>query len=73
VVTYKDTLVSIDRVSATRGDNLVLPDGLREIRDVVLDDLANQGQVVACSARRASARPRSCACSQGSTRVGRAR
>ncbi len=42
----KETLVTLDRVSVTRGDQLVLRDVSATIRDIVRPDVANQGQVV---------------------------
>jgi len=42
----KDRLVTLDRVSATRGDQLVLRDVSATIHDLVRPDVANQGQVV---------------------------
>jgi ABC-type nitrate/sulfonate/bicarbonate transport system ATPase subunit len=42
----RDTLIKIDNVHASRGDNLVLRDIAVEIKDVVRPDVADQGQVV---------------------------
>lgn len=42
----RDTLVTLDQVSAVRGDRLVLRDVSATIRDLVRPDVADQGQVV---------------------------
>lgn len=42
----RDTLVTLDKVSAVRGDRLVLRDVSATIRDLVRPDVADQGQVV---------------------------
>jgi len=44
--TLRDTLISVDHVGVTRGDTCVLSDITVDVRDIVRDDVADQGQVV---------------------------